>query len=84
MKKSNVNVFGNYDFRKMNFLMTGSFERNNFIDPNAAFLDQKSSGRNSNTNHFVKSGIDWSIDDLNSLSLSANYMNERRNQKQHY
>ncbi|HCA43088.1 MAG TPA: hypothetical protein DEP28_07530 [Bacteroidetes bacterium] len=73
-KKSNWNVYGNYDYRQMDFNMRGGFQRYNFIDPNAAYLDQNSSGRFRNNNHFVKAGLDYTFDDLNSLSLSGNYM----------
>jgi len=41
-KKSNWNVYGNYDYRQMDFNMNGGFQRYNFIDPNAAYLDQNS------------------------------------------
>lgn len=75
VKKSDVNVFGSYDYRKSNSPVTGDITRYNFIDPSAYYLDQNSSGYARNMNHFVKGGIDYNPDDLNSMSLSANYMN---------
>jgi outer membrane receptor protein involved in Fe transport len=81
VRKSDVNVFGSYDFRRFNSPLTGDVTRYNYIDPSAYYLDQNSSGNTRNTNHFVKGGIDYSPDELNSISLSSNYMNRegRRN-----
>lgn len=81
VRKSDINAFGSYDFRRFNTPLTGDVTRYNYIDPSAYYLDQNTSATSRNTNHFVKGGIDYNPDELNTMSLSANYMNRegRRN-----
>lgn len=84
-RQSDFNFYGNYDFRRFNSPVTGDVTRYNYIDPDAYYLDQNNSAHSRNTNHFVKGGIDYNPNELNSMSLSGNYMNRegRRNGNGH-
>ncbi len=80
VKNKGLNLFGSYDYRLNNFFIEGNGDRNNFLNNTYAFTNQSSDGNFRNYSHFGKGGFDYTIDDNNSLSLSGNY-NDRRRQR---
>lgn len=80
VKNKGLNVFGSYDYRLNNFFIEGNGDRNNFLNSTYAFTNQSSDGNFRNYSHFGKGGFDYTFDDKNSLSLSGNY-NDRRRQR---
>ncbi|MEO6694506.1 MAG: outer membrane beta-barrel family protein [Ignavibacteria bacterium] len=78
MRNNKLRFNGSYDYRLYNFLIEGTSNRENFISFSRAFLNQQTAGRMRNTNHFGKGGIDYNIDDRNSLSLSGTYTDRDR------
>ncbi|MBS1493893.1 MAG: TonB-dependent receptor [Bacteroidetes bacterium] len=80
VKNKGLNLFGSYDYRLNNFFIEGSSLRDNFLNPAYEFTNQATDGNFRNYSHFGKGGFDYTIDDRNSLSLSGNY-NDRRRQR---
>jgi len=80
MRNDKLRLNGSYDYRLFNFIIEGGSNRQNFISSSSAFLNQQTSGRVRNTNHFGKGGLDYNIDERNSISLTGNY-NDRERQR---
>lgn len=78
LRKDKVRLNGSYDYRLFNFIIEGTSNRENFISSSSAFLNQQTSGRIRNINHFGKAGIDYNINDRSSLSLTGNYNDKER------
>lgn len=80
VKNKGLNLFGSYDYRLNNFFIEGNGDRNNFLNSTYAFTNQSSDGNFRNYSHFGKGGFDYTFDEKNSLSITGNY-NDRRRQK---
>jgi outer membrane receptor protein involved in Fe transport len=77
-KKNLLNVFGNYNYRSMNFDMTGGFTRE-YVNSTAFSSAIANSISNMRMRmHMVKAGIEYGFDPLNTISLSASYNNRSR------
>lgn len=70
-----INVFANYDLRF--FSMNGStlFDRTSWFDDSTSntFLDQNNDSRRKGQFHNIKAGVDYFIDDFNTISISGLY-----------
>ncbi len=68
-----INVFTNYDLRY--FSMKGSSEnhRESWFNDTSSFLDQFNTSRNRGKFHNIKAGVDYFINDFNTLSVSGSY-----------
>jgi len=80
MRNDKLRLNGSYDYRLFNFVIEGASNRQNFLSSSSAFLNQQTSGRVRNINHFGKGGLDYNIDEQNSISLTGNY-NDRERQR---
>lgn len=80
VKNKGLNLFGSYDYRLNNFFIEGSSLRDNFLNSTYSLTTQNSDGNFRNYSHFGKGGFDYTFDDKNSISLSGNY-NDRRRQR---
>lgn len=78
VKNKGLNLYGGYDYRLNNFFIEGNGDRNNFLNSTYAFTNQSTDGNFRNYIHFGKGGLDYTFDDNNSLSLSGNYSDRRR------
>lgn len=77
VKKNKLNFFGSYDFRRYNSENQGDESRTNFIS--SSLTNSTSTGNFRMNGHFVKTGIDYTFDKKNSLSLAVNYSHRQRN-----
>lgn len=78
VKNKGLNLFGSYDYRLNNFFIDGNSTRDNFLNSNYALTIQNTDGNFRNYSHFGKGGLDYTFDERNSLSLSGNYSDRRR------
>lgn len=78
MRNDKLKFYSSYDYRLYNYEIQGTSNRENFQSSYSQFLRQEISGRTRNTNHFVKGGLDYSINERNSLSLNSTYTDKER------
>ncbi|HPI38627.1 MAG TPA: TonB-dependent receptor [Ignavibacteriaceae bacterium] len=74
-KYEHFNLFINYDTRFNNFEVTSSSLRNSITGNNLSLLDQDQNLFNKNRMHNATGGIDYFIDDLNTISFSFQFRN---------
>jgi len=72
-RNSKVNVYANYGFRSNNRTGSGSTLRQNFLSDTTFFLRQNSSSLNKSISHNVKGGVDFYLNDKNTIGLSVLY-----------
>ncbi len=72
-RNSKINVYANYGFRSNNRTGSGSTLRQNFLVDTTFFLRQNSSSLNKNTSHNVKGGVDFYLNDKNTIGASVSY-----------
>ncbi|MFL5764719.1 MAG: TonB-dependent receptor domain-containing protein [Bacteroidia bacterium] len=72
-RNSKINVYANYGFRSNNRTGSGfSYRHNIFADTNY-YLNQESHQLNKNSSHNLKAGIDYYINDKNTIGASVLY-----------
>src|SRR6201996_1752882 len=67
-----INVYGNYSYRKSDRIGDGSITKNIQIPGLTAFTDQVSNQEFDFGGHNIRSGIDFNLNDKNTLSFSDN------------
>lgn len=72
-RNSKVNVYANYGFRSNNRTGSGSTLRQNFLSDTTFFLRQNSTSLNKNISHNIKAGIDFYLNDKNTIGVSVLY-----------
>jgi hypothetical protein len=72
VRQSKVNFFlsGNYNQRKSK--ATSVIDRNNYVDP-ISFIHQNSNSVNEGYFAFIRGGMDFFVDNRNTISLAANF-----------
>lgn len=70
-RKNKVNIFGNYDARKFTHDGTSNGSRSSVIRDTASYLDQDGTSNSSNMFHNIRTGLDYFINDKNTLSFNA-------------
>ncbi|MCI0448355.1 MAG: TonB-dependent receptor [Chlorobi bacterium] len=78
LKKDKVNIYGNYSYNIRNFTMSGFNERFYLDNPSISQISQDNTGRGRNKSHLIKLGMDYAIDQKNTLGFSFNYRNSDR------
>jgi outer membrane receptor protein involved in Fe transport len=92
--KNNNNGSGNVNFRAgklgLNASLNGQnrnmfwkrrLNRDNFLGEDPSRLEQRGTGNNKNKNLFGRVGVNYDIDDKNSLELGVNYSRDQNNNK---
>ena len=72
-RNSKVNVYANYGFRSNNRTGNGSTLRQNILKDTTFFLRQSSTQLNKNISHNAKAGIDFYLNDKNTMGASVTY-----------
>ena len=72
-RNSKVNVYANYGFRSNNRTGSGSTLRQNILSDTTFFLRQNSTSLNKNISHNAKAGLDFYINDKNTIGASVTY-----------
>jgi hypothetical protein len=73
IRNSTVNLFADYSYRLFNFDMESSTSREVFFNPSAPLENTNSNSQRRIKSHFARGGVDYTIDALNSLTLSGSY-----------
>ena len=73
LKNSRFNFFVNYNYRLYNSDRSSSHFRENFSNNSISFTDQVESGNSRRKSHFVKAGLEYSINDKNTIGISSVY-----------
>lgn len=79
LRNDKVNYFGDYSYRLFNFEFSNESSRNVFLSTTAPYYTIDARGKNRIRSHFVRGGLDYDIDTLNALTLSASYNNRSNN-----
>lgn len=72
-RNSKVNVYANYGFRSNNRTGGGSTLRQNFLSDTTFFLRQDFKSLNKNISHNAKAGLDFYLNDKNTIGASVMY-----------
>ena len=78
LKNKKYNFYGNYGYNSMRMTSTGFNDRYNYLNSDSYFTDENSDGRMHMQGHMAKIGLDYYIDQQNTLGLSLNYRNSER------
>lgn len=70
-RRDKVNLFVNYEFRKMNMNTYGISNRQSFTGNDTTFLEQNTDGKRNMMFHNLRAGVDFFINDKTTLSLSG-------------
>ena len=68
-----INVFLNYNYRHFGRRSAGSMERTSWFNTDTSFLLQNQAQENSGNSHNIRTGMDWFINKMNSLSFTFGY-----------
>ncbi|MFI5220038.1 MAG: TonB-dependent receptor domain-containing protein [Bacteroidia bacterium] len=71
-----TNVYANYTFRHENRKNTGESMQQNFI-PDTFFYSTTSFSNQQNNNHSLRTGVDFFIDNYNTLGIGGSYNNRK-------
>jgi outer membrane receptor protein involved in Fe transport len=72
-RNSKINVYANYGFRSNNKTGNGSTFRQNFLTDTTFYLSQDFNSLNKNISHNIKGGIDFYLNDKNTVGASVLY-----------
>ncbi|MCQ2264356.1 MAG: TonB-dependent receptor, partial [Bacteroidales bacterium] len=72
-----INVFLNYDLRGHNHFNGGTTDRQSWFGEDTTRLFQQNYGKFGGYNHNLRTGLDWSINDKNTLSFTFSYNNNK-------
>lgn len=72
-----INIFLNYDLRGHNHYNGGTTDRKSWFGEDTTRLFQENYGKFGGYNHNLRTGIDWSINDKNTLSFTFSYNNNK-------
>ncbi len=78
LKNDKIQVFSNYNYNLFNFKITGESERINSQSTTANLFTEDNTGNGRVKTHFLKGGIDYFIDQKNTLGFTATYQNTKR------
>lgn len=78
LKNNKVNVFGNYSYNSRNMVTSGFNQRYNYISTNSYFSDITNDGSRRMRGHNIKLGMDYYVDQLNTIGVVFNYRNNER------
>jgi 5-hydroxyisourate hydrolase-like protein (transthyretin family) len=79
LRNDKVNLFTDYSYRLFNFEFSNQSSRNIFFSTDAPYYTIDATGKNRIRSHFARGGMDYDIDSLNALTLSASYNNRSNN-----
>lgn len=79
LKKNNTQFFTNYSYNINNFIIKGGTNRTNNLSTTENLFTQIFSGNSRIKSHFVKGGLDYFINQQNTLGFSLTYQNSERN-----
>lgn len=68
-----INVFLNYSYRGHTHCNFGELDRLSWLNEDSTILDQTNKGSNRGGFHNVRAGIDWFINDKNTLNFTFGY-----------
>lgn len=74
-----INVFLNYDYRHWGHRNYGTLDRESWFNGDTTMLSQENSSKNGGPGHNIRTGIDWFINQNNTLSLTLGYNRNERN-----
>lgn len=75
LRNSDINIFAGYDGRLNNMTGSGNLDRITTTNLSTSNLSQESSQRNKFFMHNLNSGIDYNLNDFNTLTFSFQYRN---------
>ena len=78
LKNDKVQVFSNYNYNIFSLKITGGSDRTNSLSTIAREFTQNNAGNGRVNSHFAKGGLDYFIDQRNTLGLTATYQNSKR------
>ncbi len=78
LKNTKFNFFANYNYRLYNSDRSSSHFRENFSNNSISFTDQDESGNSRRKSHFVKAGLEYSINEKNTIGISSVYSDRSR------
>ncbi|MFC2093666.1 TonB-dependent receptor domain-containing protein [Bacteroidota bacterium] len=73
LKNSRFNLFANYNYRLRNSEQTSSHFRESYFNNSISFTDQVESGNSRRNSHLLKAGLEYSINDKNTIGISSVY-----------
>ncbi|HEX8547019.1 MAG TPA: carboxypeptidase-like regulatory domain-containing protein, partial [Cytophagaceae bacterium] len=71
IRKKKLNFFTNYTYRYADYYGYGSSNRRSYLADTTFYLRQKNNSGNINISHLLKTGIDYRLNDRNSVGLSG-------------
>lgn len=78
LKNNNTQFFTNYSYSLNNFIITGGTNRTNNLSTTENLFTQIYDGNSRIKSHFVKGGLDYFINQQNTLGFSVTYQNSER------
>jgi hypothetical protein len=78
LKNNKVQLFSNYNYNIFSYKLTGESDRFNSLSTTEYQLLQDNDGSGRVKSHFVKGGLDYYINQQNTLGLSLTYQNAAR------
>ena len=78
LKNNKIRLFANYNYRHYNSDRSGSSYRESFLNNTISYNDEVESGFHRRKSHFIKAGLEYFINDKNTIGLSALYNNRSR------
>src|SRR4030095_12764810 len=78
LKNDKIQVFSNYNYNLFNFKITGGSDRTNSLSTTANQFTEDNTGNGRVKTHFLKGGLDYYINQQNTLGFTATYQNTKR------
>ena len=78
LKNNKIRLFANYNYRHYNSDRSGSNYRESFLNNTISYNDEFESGYHRRKSHMVKAGLEYFLNDKNTIGLSAVYNNRSR------
>ncbi|MBL7129298.1 MAG: TonB-dependent receptor, partial [Ignavibacteria bacterium] len=78
LKNSRFNLFANYNYRLRNSDRSSSHFRENFSNNSISFTEQVETGNSRRNSHLLKAGLEYSINDKNTIGISSVYSDRSR------
>jgi len=68
-----TNIFVDYNFQSNTFWSFGTSDLKNMLSARTSFIDQRNDGQSKRETHSIRAGVDYSLDDFNTLTISGTY-----------
>lgn len=72
-RNKKINLFANYNYNYNRSWKTSEIDRKNIFADSVSFLNQSTNGHKGQQTHFAKVGMDYYINDKNTLTFSAGF-----------